>query len=488
MIARLCVALAALLGATAAWGADLMWGVNGHPFTAYPGISFARQLDFVRDLGMKSYRVNISTADDIPELAALVEQARARDIDILPVITPDLDLDAETAGDLYAKSYAMAVAMVSRFKDDIRVWELGNELENYAILTACEMRDDGIQYDCSWGPAGGDGPGHYFTPRWKQVSAVLRGLSDGTASVDPTIRKAIGTAGWGHTGAFERMIADGIDWDISVWHHYGADLKQPLDYLKTLGKPIWVTEFNHSSEKGEQAQADGLLEMMTLLRGYRQDYPIEAAHIYELLDEPYWAPSFEAVMGLVRLRKTDKGAWTPDGVKLAYGVAKAFIAAGGSSVAVPQSPAQTSQPASADPVPPAAGCDTGSLNTAVVNHANQVAYFYCLALNRLPNPTEQWRQALAMKQGRTVAEMMASVLETPEFSKVNGREEATNAAYIAAIYRRLLGREPDGRGLSDYLSRLDGNQMTREELALEAVGSQEFRSLHSFLFAQVPVP
>src|SRR5690606_7414849 len=168
---------------------------------------------------------------------------------------------------------------------------------------------------------------------------------------------------------------------------------------------------------------------------------------------PHLCTARRAVMGLVRLRKTDKGAWTPDGVKLAYGVAKAFIAAGGSSVAVPQSPAQTSQPASADPVPPAAGCDTGSLNTAVVNHANQVAYFYCLALNRLPNPTEQWRQALAMKQGRTVAEMMASVLETPEFSKVNGREEATNAAYIAAIYRRLLGREPDGRGLSDYLSR-----------------------------------
>ena len=60
-------------------------------------------------------------------------------------------------------------------------------------------------------------PGRYES-RWEKVSAVLRGLSGGTISVDPTIRKAMGTAGWGNAGAFARMHKDGIRWDISVWH------------------------------------------------------------------------------------------------------------------------------------------------------------------------------------------------------------------------------------------------------------------------------
>lgn len=473
MIARLCMALAGLLGATAAWSADIRWGVNGHPFTAYPDISIEQQLDYVRDLGMKSYRVNISSLDHMAGLTALVEQGKARGIEILPVITPDLDLEAETAGDLYAKSYAMAVALVSRFKDDIRVWELGNEMEIHALITACEMRDDGSQYDCSWGTAGGDDPSHYFTPRWKQVSAVLRGLSDGTEAVDPTIRKAIGTAGWGHTGAFARMKADGIDWDISVWHHYGDDLKRPLDYLKTFGKPVWITEFNRSSEKGEQDQADGLLDMMRQFRDLRAEYRIEAAHIYELLDEPYWAPSFEAVMGLVRLRKTDEGRWTPDGVKLAYGMAKGFIAAGDNAEV------------SVTALPNPAGCDRNALDASVANHANQVAYLYCLALRRLPSPTEQWRDALAMKRGQGATQTLAELMKTREFRQAHPVERMTNADYIKGIYMLLLGREPDGRGLSDYLARLDRRELTPPQLALELARSDEFRAAHPLLFREV---
>ena len=346
-------------------------------------------------------------------------------------------------------------------------------MEIHALITACEMRDDGTQYDCSWGTAGGDDPSHYFTPRWKQVSAVLRGLSDGAEAADPTIRKAMGTAGWGHTGAFERMKADGIDWDISVWHHYGDELKRPLDYLRTLGKPVWITEFNRSGEKGEQDQADGLLDMMRRFRDLRTEYRIEAAHIYELLDEPYWAPSFEATMGLVRLRKTEEGRWTPDGVKLAYGTAKGFIAGGGNAEALTTAP------------PTADGCDRKTLNSSVVNHANQLAYLYCLTLHRLPTPAEQWRDSLAMKHGQGITETLARLMETREFRQARPVERMTNADYIKGIYMLLLGREPDGRGLSDYLARLDRRELTPPQLALEVAGSGEFRSAHPLLFREV---
>jgi hypothetical protein len=73
--------------------ADLQWGANGHPLNAYPGVTYEQQLDYLKDLGMKSYRVNIAGPQWAPALAKLLEHAKAREIGILPVITPALDLD-----------------------------------------------------------------------------------------------------------------------------------------------------------------------------------------------------------------------------------------------------------------------------------------------------------------------------------------------------------------------------------------------------------
>jgi hypothetical protein len=300
--------------------ADLVWGANGHPFAAYPGVTFEQQLDYLADLGLKSYRVDVGDVKAVGGLAKLIAAAKPRGIEILPVLIPGFDLDTETPTDLYNKAFDLAVALVSRFKDDIRVWELGNEMENYAIIRPCELRDNGVQYDCAWGPAGGVGELDYYGPRWKKVSAVLKGLSDGTISVDPTIRKAMGTAGWGHVGAFARMKKDGIQWDISVWHMYGKDPEWAFKAIANYKRPIWVTEFDQpqGSKESAQKQAEGLRFQMTLLRELSATYNLEAAHIYELMDETYWRSSFEAVMGLVHLDSDGRGGWRRGSPKPAY--------------------------------------------------------------------------------------------------------------------------------------------------------------------------
>src|SRR5262245_26029793 len=153
--------------------AELLWGANGHPFTAYAGVSVDEQLAFLADLGLSSYRVNIS--DSASALEALVAKAKPLGIAVLPVLTPSLSLDALAPDVLRARSYEFAFGLVSRFKGRIPVWELGNELEVYAIIRPCEQRDDGTQYPCEWGPAGGNGPQDYYGPRWAKASAVLRG-------------------------------------------------------------------------------------------------------------------------------------------------------------------------------------------------------------------------------------------------------------------------------------------------------------------------
>ena len=326
-LALLCL-VAVPAGPAAAGG--FLWGVNGHPLVSYPGISGAAQIDLVADLGLGAYRVDVTDLGQLDALSGLVGIGQARNVEILPVLLPPLDLKAMAPEDLYRDAYAFAEAVVKRLGPDVPVWELGNEMENFAILQPCEIRSDGTTYPCEWGPAGGVGPGDYEDARFAKVAAVLRGLSDAVHALAPKARRAIGTAGWGHTGAFQRFRDSGVDWDISVWHVYGQDPEWGFKALAAFGKPIWVTEVNHpfgSGRDGEDAQAKGLERQLATIRKLAPLYDVEAAFVYELLDETYWAPNMEAFMGLVQLEKRPAGAgWSLGNRKVAYQTLRRVVA------------------------------------------------------------------------------------------------------------------------------------------------------------------
>jgi len=444
---------------------DLVWGANGHPLVSYPGTTIEQQLDYLKDLGMTSYRVDIGGVHKAAGLAKLVQAAKPRGIEILPVIAPGLNLDKETPEVLYARAYELAVSLVSKFKEDIRVWELGNELENYAIIKPCEIRDDGVQYNCAWGPAGGVGPLEYYGPRWAKVSAVLKGLSDGTTAVDPTIRKAMGTAGWGHTGAFTRMQQDGIRWDISVWHMYGEDPESAFKVLAGFNRPIWVTEFNNpgGGQRGEQEQARGLAFAMTRLRQLRRAYNVEAAHVYELMDETYWAPSFEAVMGLVRLEKSDTGAWRPGAPKPAYATVKKLIADG--DVASPRSK----------------DCHLNAYNRLDSLHSMRLSYIYCLVLERPPDGGGFQSWMATLNSGAPISRVLISMLDSDEFYTRHRLAGRDNAEIVSLMYRVLLDREPDGVGLANYAAQLAARSLHLSQVQASIIASSEFRARHPLL-------
>ena len=467
MILRLLMASLCLLAATPIAVADLLWGINGHPITAYPGVSIKQQFDYLADLGVRSYRVNLSDVAAAPLLGELVREGKARSIDILPVVTPGaVSLEQNTADELYRAAYDLAVELASQFKDDIRVWELGNELENYAIIQPCEMRDDGSRYPCEWGPAGGVGPLEYYGPRWVKVSAVLKGLSDGIVAVDPTIRKAIGTAGWGHVGAFERMHQDGIRWDISVWHTYGQDVEWAAKILARYGKPVWVTEFNHpnGSQDGEQPQAEGLKRAMARLRDLQAAYPIEAAHIYELLDETYWAPDFEAFMGLVRLIDNGKGGWAVGDPKPAYFAVREMIKGPDIAREIRRD------------------CNTAS-GVSEALPTRQVGYAFCLVLGREADShgLETWVASLEGGE-TTISNMLVSMMRSDEFKSRHATFALADAVYANLLYELLLGRAGDPDGLASYVNQLRSGEMTRAGVALAIIESSEFRSKHPLLF------
>jgi hypothetical protein len=472
---RLAAAVALLLTTAAPASADLLWGVNGHPVVSYPGIPIEKQLDFIKDLGLKSYRVNVTAEGEADALAEVVKAGKARGIEILPVITPGLDLDKDKPDELYNDARKLALTLGTRFKNDIRVWELGNEMEVYAIIKPCEKRDDGSQYPCGWGPAGGTGVLDYYGPRWVKVSAVLKGLSDGMTTVDPSIKKAMGTAGWGHTGAFARMKQDGIAWDISVWHMYGEDPEWAFREISSYGKPIWVTEFNnpYGSQRSERQQADGVKQTMTRLRELQDKYKVEAAHIYELLDETYWAPGFEANMGLVRLTASNNGEWTTGEPKPAY-LAVRDITRG------PQ------------PLPkPQRQCDPDAKFADGFNYVRQASFAYCLVLGHDGDTAglDRWSTALENGDAR-LFDVVMEMIRSEEFEAKYATIGLTDRAYIAFLYMLLLDRPADSYGMETYAHQLRKGSMTRDAIALGIVTSSEFKSRHAAMrnASDVPAP
>ncbi len=301
----------------------LIWGVNGHPFQAYPGIPFETQLRLIGELGISHYRVG-NRNDGLERLYPL---AREMGVSLLPVIDPAGSLEETDADALYSGSFEKARAVSTQHRGRFPVWELGNELENFAIIQPCEMRDDGTQYPCEWGPAGGVGPLEYFGARWKKVSAALRGLLDGVAEGDPYARRAIGTAGFGHIGAFDRMLEDGLEWEISVWHDYDGISEEYLKRLSAFGKPIWITEFNAGAwnAKSEEDNARQLTERIEWYRKISGPYRVEAAFVYELFDEPYWGTDAEARMGLYRMEGSEEEGWRAGEAKPAGEAVKAAL-------------------------------------------------------------------------------------------------------------------------------------------------------------------
>ena len=285
---------------------DLIWGANGHPFRAYPDIPLETQIRLVRELGMTHYR--IGSHDE--RMAGLKSIADDHGVTLLPIIHADGPFEEKTAQQLYDDSFARALGSTRLYRGQFAVWELGNELESFAIIQPCEMRDDGTQYPCEWGPAGGVNPEDYYGPRWEKVSAALAGLLDGARKGDPDAKYAIGTAGWGHLGAFERWKSDGLDWDITVWHDYETVTEEYLEHLAGFGKPIWITEFNAGGGgfETEEENARLLTERIAYYRAMREKYRVDAAFIYELLDEPYW-DDFEGKMGLYRVAMNDDEDW-----------------------------------------------------------------------------------------------------------------------------------------------------------------------------------
>jgi hypothetical protein len=271
---------------------EVDFGVNGHSLAAgpYSDMPLDQQISLLHSLGLKTYRVNVNPThqDKFARLAQLIALAAHENIRILPVVVlpPKQYTDENTA---YNQAKTAMSELARQFDKRISVWELGNEYDLYSIKPG----------------ANGASPDDYDPEKYAVVRGLIRGMLAGLREASPSARSIVETSQHTPTsldsGFIERLIADGITYDITGYHYYSRDGRLPLvdgkNSLQILHdrfhKPIWITEFDQASISRElgpssdpKEQGMALLAGMSEIAANAKRYDVVGADIYELLNEP----------------------------------------------------------------------------------------------------------------------------------------------------------------------------------------------------------
>jgi hypothetical protein len=252
---------------------------------------------------------------------------------------------------------------------------------------------------------------------------------------------------------------------------YGEDPEWAFKHLKTFGKPIWVTEFNHpkGSTDGKDEQAQGLERSMSMLVDLQGTYRVEAAHVYELLDEPYW-DDYEAHMGLIELKRSGDKSWAMAARKPAYAAIRERISDDSDgpraellvqrNCVLPYGPQPAALPA-----------------------RTIVAYAYCLTLGRDPDGAGSDSWSAELKDGKPIEQILTAMLLSDEFTRRQNANALSNREYVGLIHRLLLGT-PSETAMAGHLSELDGGS-SRAAFLEKVLASEAFRLRHPALFAKL---
>lgn len=103
-----------------------------------------------------------------------------------------------------------------------------------------------------------------------------------------------------------------------------------------------------------------------------------------------------------------------------------------------------------------------------------VSRLYYLALLREPDAKglNEWTERLLKKQ-KTPKEVAFGFVFSSEMNERN----LDNTAFVTMLYQTILGREPDGPGLADWVGQLDKKTKTRESIYSGFADSKEFAEI-----------
>jgi len=274
-------------------------GINGHPLSTAPYVAVpaATQIQMIKTLGMKNYRIAILT-DSYGKLHSydyrpLKTEADNGGIKLIPCLVPrTLDLNVSTT-QAYNDGKNIGFGFGSQHGSDYDYYELGNELELRIIRAGTH----------------GNKPEDYNLAGFRVLAAYLKGMDEGLKLGDFGAKTII-NAGWVHYAYLEMLEDAGVNFDV-VGYHWYSNMEGNVDktfgipditvkLAETFKKPIWFTEVNYrnGSMGGKELEANAWLKYF--IKKCKANPWVKGFQVYELLDEPQISKPEEKEYGLVK--------------------------------------------------------------------------------------------------------------------------------------------------------------------------------------------
>ena len=276
--------------------------------SAYSPDHLATQMDFAKELGSTDIRANAE--QDYRVNDDYVNFARARGMSPSLILEPVYkDFFAQAT---YQSGYDYAKPIVERYIGKVSYYQLGNEASGVAIRPNFP----------GWQKSDFD------DAKYAVLKEFLRGLSDGVHDADPNAKRMI-TAHWVGTGIFDRLVEDGINFEMIGWDWYsdmGIDMIKKIDtgilnipqYLSKYNKEFWVVELNRQNgtlDGNENAQADFL---ESFIDNTSRHGLTKGIMVFILTDMCSSLNTGDGKMGLIDVKKNGDGSCYVAGKKPAY--------------------------------------------------------------------------------------------------------------------------------------------------------------------------
>lgn len=289
------------------------------------------QIPVLKDLGINSVLTQYeSFGDDIND--KVINSLADANFNVVLSIGDGFDLK-----DPYNDAYALASHVAMRYGKKINYYHLLNEINGQTL----KNNAPGILFS------------DYDPIKYNRTLEILRGLTDGLKRHDPGAKRLI-SANWLGMGVIDKLISDGLNFEIVSWHWYSDMGPSPLSvsledgtvlnipkHFVDQGKEFWLTEVNRqggSFPKNEAEQAEYIKQIA--LKSYESPY-ITGFFVYKLTDGVE-TPDKNAWGIYDTKRSNDKSTFVFDEPKQAYQVYKDIISR--SQTNKEQSKAKTKSP------------------------------------------------------------------------------------------------------------------------------------------------
>jgi Domain of unknown function (DUF4214) len=113
-------------------------------------------------------------------------------------------------------------------------------------------------------------------------------------------------------------------------------------------------------------------------------------------------------------------------------------------------------------------------------------------LDRAPDSAELTDGTQALQSGVTVQMVANVIVQSNEFLTANtttgATADANNTQFVTALYNDVLGRAPDSAGLASWVSQLDANTLTTDQVANSFIVSSEAATSSTSILQVAAIP